>query len=375
MRSVVAVVLNAVLAGGLAAPAMANEAVIAGSDGRQAVAADAQIRDLGAVVVTGVQPGPGLWKVVGGDGHVLWVLATVDPLPQQMQWRSNEVEAAIAQSDEVLWEPGISMHWDIGFFSGLALLPSAMRIRRNPDGQTLDDVLPGDLHARWLEQKERYLGWEMGVERWRPMFAADKLQKAALKEHGLGEAVARQQLRRMIENAGIEPTPVNIRTDVDEPRALVREYNRTGVNDVACMEGTLQQLEAGMSRLVARANAWATGDIDTLRGIPAHRVDRGCISAVLESDFAQRQGYGDIAKRVRTLWIEQAERALAANAVTFALLPMDEVLSVDGMLAALVARGYRLLSPEGVRSDDAEVAAAAAAAPTGVEDAVGREAP
>lgn len=342
MRSVVAVVLNAVLAGGLAGPAMAGEAA----------AVDAPIRDLETMVVSGVQPGPGLWKVVGDDGHVLWVLGTVDPLPREMQWRSTEVEAAIAQSDEVLWEPGFAMHWDIGFFSGLALLPSAMRVRRNPDGQELDDVLPAELHARWLEQKERYLGWEMSVERWRPMFAADKLQKAALKEHGLGEAVARGQLRRMIEEAGIEPTAVNVRTDVDEPRKLVREYNRTGVNDVACMEGTLQQLEAGMPRLVSRANAWATGDIDTLRRIPAHRVDRGCISAVLESDFARQQGYGDIAERVRTLWIDQAERALGANAVTFALLPMDEVLSADGMLAGLVARGYRLLSPEDAGAPD-----------------------
>jgi len=341
MRSVVAMVLNAVLAGGLAAPAMADEAGV-----------EAPIRDLEAMVVTGVQPGPGLWKVVGADGHVLWVLGTVEPLPQQMQWRSTEVEAAIAESDEVLWEPGFAMHWDIGFFSGLALLPSAMRVRRNPDGAELGDVLPADLHARWLEQKARYLGWEMSVERWRPMFAADKLQKAALKEHGLGEAVARGQLRRMIEDAGIEPTTVNVRTDVDEPRQLVREYNRTGVNDVACMEGTLQQLEAGMPRLVARANAWATGDVETLRRIPAHGVDRGCITAVLESDFARQKGYGDIAERVRTLWIDEAERALGANAVTFALLPMDEVLSADGMLAGLVARGYRLLSPEAAGAPD-----------------------
>lgn len=341
MRSVVAVVLGAVLAGGFAVPAMAGEAVD-----------DAPIRDLEAMVVTGVQPGPGLWKVVGDDGHVLWVLGTVEPLPRQMQWRSTEVEAAIAQSGEVLWEPGFAMHWDIGFFSGLALLPSAMRVRRNPDGQTLDDVLPAGLHARWLEQKERYLGWEMSVERWRPMFAADKLHKAALKENGLDGEVARQQLRRMVEDAGIKATPVNVRTDVAEPRQLVREYNRTGVNDVACMEGTLQQLEAGMPRLVARANAWATGDIDTLRRIPAQRVDSGCISAVLESDFARRQGYGDLAGRVRTLWIAEAERALGANAVTFALLPMDQVLSADGLLAGLVARGYRLLSPGDVDAQD-----------------------
>lgn len=353
MRSVVAMVLHVVLGGALAVPVVAG--AVEGAESVPRLASDlaantteqnaSPIRDLNAVVVSGHHPGPGLWKVVSDDGHALWVLGTVEPLPRDLQWQSAEVEAVIAQADEVLSAPGIAVYWDLGFFSSLALLPSALRVRRNPDGKELEDVLPADLHSRWLTQKERYLGWELSVERWRPMFAADKLHKAALKKHGLGEGVIRQQVRQVLEVAGLKPTPVIARADVDEPRSLVREYNRTGVNDVACMEGTLRQLEAGIPRLVARANAWATGDVDVLRSLPAQHIDRGCISAVLESDFAQRHGYGDIGHRVRSLWLEQTERALASNAVTFALLPMDEVLSADGMLAALVGRGYRLESP------------------------------
>ena len=36
--------------------------------------------DMEAVVVAGVQPGPGLWKVRHGD-HLLYVLGTQSPLP------------------------------------------------------------------------------------------------------------------------------------------------------------------------------------------------------------------------------------------------------------------------------------------------------
>lgn len=357
MRSVVTVVLHAVLAGGITAPAWAATEAPGGQagngTGHPTESVEGVIRNLGAVTVSGVQPGPGLWKAVAGDGHVLWVLGTVEPLPLDLQWRSTEVEAVIAQAGEVLSAPGIAVYWDLGFFSSLALLPSALRVRRNPDGEELEDVLPPDLHQRWLAQKQRYLGWELSVENWRPMFAANKLHKAALKQHGLDEGLAQQQVGRMVAAAGLKQTSVIVRTDVNEPRSLVREYNRTGVNDIACLEGTLQQLESGMPRLVARANAWASGDIDTLRNIPADRIDRGCISAVLESDFAQRQGYGDVAQQVRTLWIEQAERALAANSVTFALLPMDEVLAADGMLAGLVDRGYRLVPPGGAAPEGA----------------------
>ena len=46
---------------------------------------------LAPVTVSGVQPGPGLWKVSRGD-HVLWLLGTTSALPANMQWRSDEVE-------------------------------------------------------------------------------------------------------------------------------------------------------------------------------------------------------------------------------------------------------------------------------------------
>ena len=49
---------------------------------------------LEAVVVTGVQPGPGLWKVSKGE-HVLWILGTLSPLPNQMQWDSRAFGARL----------------------------------------------------------------------------------------------------------------------------------------------------------------------------------------------------------------------------------------------------------------------------------------
>ena len=45
--------------------------------------ASSPISDMDAIVVTGVQPGPGMWKVSQGD-HVMWVLGTQSPLPKQM---------------------------------------------------------------------------------------------------------------------------------------------------------------------------------------------------------------------------------------------------------------------------------------------------
>lgn len=113
--------------------------------------------DLEAMVVRGVQPGPGLWKVGKGD-HVMWILGTLSPLPKRLQWQSSEVETIIGQSQQVLMAPTVQIDADMGFFGKLTLLPSAMKAMKNEDGRDLREVLPPDLYARWSLAKARYIG-------------------------------------------------------------------------------------------------------------------------------------------------------------------------------------------------------------------------
>ena len=105
--------------------------------------------ELPTIVVSGEQPGPGLWKVSSSD-HVLWILGTLSPLPKGMAWRSAEVEETIAQSQVVLNPPRLNVHTDVGFFGKLTLLPSLVGVRDNPDHATLKQVVPPELYARWF---------------------------------------------------------------------------------------------------------------------------------------------------------------------------------------------------------------------------------
>ena len=69
---------------------------------------DDGIRTEATVVVTGEQPGPGLWLVRNG-AHDLWILGTLTPLPAGMQWQSSQVEQVIASAQEVIRTPYVSM--------------------------------------------------------------------------------------------------------------------------------------------------------------------------------------------------------------------------------------------------------------------------
>jgi hypothetical protein len=133
------------------------------------------------VIVTGEFPGPGMWKVTRADapGHTLYIVGAHPPLPKRMKWKSREVETVVLRAQEILLDAGVNMKPDkeIGMFRSLTLLPAAMKARKNPDEATLREQLPPDLYARWQVQKKRFLGSENGVEKWRPLFAANKLHK------------------------------------------------------------------------------------------------------------------------------------------------------------------------------------------------------
>jgi hypothetical protein len=51
----------------------------------------APLEELDTVLVTGIRPGPALWKVSKGD-HVLWILGTYSPMPKKMTWNSAAAE-------------------------------------------------------------------------------------------------------------------------------------------------------------------------------------------------------------------------------------------------------------------------------------------
>ncbi len=127
--------------------------------------ASAEAAPLEEVLVTGEQPGPGLWKVTRPDdaaGHALWILGSHSPLPKKMRWRSSELQAVLATSQELLAPPSVDA--DVGPLGGITLLPSLIGARRNPHDQRLQEVVPPDLYLRWLPLKARYLGNDSEVE-------------------------------------------------------------------------------------------------------------------------------------------------------------------------------------------------------------------
>lgn len=303
------------------------------------------IRDEAPVVVTGRLRGPGLWKV-SRNGHVMHVLGTVMPLPERMEWLPGEVSAVLAQSSEVVLSPRFVVDTDLGFFGKLSMVPSLLRARRNPGDAALREVVPADAYARWLPLKQRYLGRDRGVEKMRPVFAAFELYEAAIERSGLSmENVVRPVVDRGIDRYGIRRTEPEVKAVLADAKGALREFRTSALDDVACFDRMLLNLENDIPRMVERANAWAIGDIDALRTLPLGDQYEACRDALLRADVARRHGMGDAASAVRDAWLDAVETAIGRNERSFAVVPMSEWLAPDGHLAQLVARGYDVESP------------------------------
>jgi hypothetical protein len=300
------------------------------------------------VVVSGKRPGPGLWKV-SKDGHVMWVFGMYAPLPPKMEWDDSRVDRLIGQSQEVLAPPMVGV--GVGFLGGLSALtalPSLIGMKKSPDGAQLHDVLPADVYARWSVLKQNYIGEDDGVERYRPFFAAQELTQAGLKKSGLSGGIeVRKQIEGLAKKRGVKLTVTGFITRIDDAGRVLKEFRKSQMEDTACFTKTLERFEGDIDAMRARANAWANGNIAEISSLDYAEREDACNDAMLNSPAAKNHpAFQNLRERRLASWLTAAEKSLANNTSTVAMLSMSDILGPKSYLAALQARGYTVESPK-----------------------------
>jgi hypothetical protein len=299
---------------------------------------------LETILVTGDQPGPGLWKVSKGD-HVLWILGYVRPLPKNMKWRPKMLESTIASSQEVLGLSRATL--GVNLFSSLPVLAAWHRMRKLPEGQRLVDVLSPQLFAQWTALKAKYLGSDAAIERLRPRYAAAELFKGAIDRSGLTngydvwdvvKGLARKHRIRIVTN--------DFKIQISDPRTRIEELEHAPASaDLDCMASTLERLEKDLPNMRLRANAWATGDIQALHDLAYVDQEDTCLGAL-----ANVNGLGEpvqqLKERLANDWMQSAGQALDQNQSTVAVLALPDLFSARGRLARLREKGYLVEEPQ-----------------------------
>lgn len=321
----------------------------------QSARAQESTDELEVVVVTGRQPGPPLWKVTHGD-NALWILPLVPVVPKNIEWDDSRVAGLIAEADEVVEPPGVS----VGVSKLLLLNPVNWvrgpklykRLSHNPGKVSLQEVLPPDSWERYATLKQRYFPRDKDIETLRPAFAIGAMSKPILEAEKLtGPGDIERRVQKLIrKQRSLRRTEVEIEEKVEGSYADLSARLEKMVDslpkddEIACFNTQLELYARRIDDMKRVANAWATGNA---RGIERYstlgEMEDPCTRLLLASTEG---GYAEkLIEQSSQRWLEAAESALARNRTTFSTLPMIRITGALSLVDKLEARGYTVHAP------------------------------
>lgn len=276
------------------------------------------------VLVLARRSGAPMWIIEQG-GHTLILVGSLQGMPRDLQWSPDDLEAAAAQSDRILFPPE-------GRASPMDLLRIMWRIRTIgwlPRDTTTADYLSPEVQARL----EAAMAGERN-DNWRTqsllMLGIDLLQEKAGYDRGGRDAV--DVVRRASQRARVPGQPVGIVRGDELVESLI---SSPPVTHAPCLEASLAAAEAGKDEFRNRANAWRRFNVAAVVASPLDRA------------LFQCWPWGDpaIGPQLKTAWLTAIEGALTQDGVTLAVAPTRLLAEPGGVLDDLDARGFEIKGP------------------------------
>jgi len=290
------------------------------------------------VQVSGERPGPGLWKIRRG-ANTVYVLGTTTPLPRRMTFRSRELEDVLARATLFIpTRPSVDVK--AGPFRLVGLYRDWRKLRLNPGGVGLEQVLAPELYARFSAARLRFAPRDRKMERLRPLIAAGEIYRAAIEGSGLEfNSDVAGQVRKLAKRAKVPIWEAEQR--VEDPRALLAEIGRVSpAAEQACLATTLARIEQDLPSMRSRAMAWAVGDVDALRSQSADDQLDACLGAIMSGPRMAA-----VAREFDQLWFDAVRQSLERHEVALAVTPIERLLRRDGVIAQFAAMGYTIEGP------------------------------
>jgi uncharacterized protein YbaP (TraB family) len=295
--------------------------------------ADQSPQVLDEVVVTGERAGPGMWHVHRGAANV-WILGSISPLPRDITWRSKQVENVLQSASQVLVQKPL----EISIPRVLWMLIVDRSLLMVGGGKRLKDVLPPDVHARFATQRSKVTDDANKWERYRPIIAAAFLQQAAF--HGANLSMRLDlgaALRILAKKHGVRVEEVKVAGVGDMLEALKTMPIAT---ERTCVDASLTTIESGIPRLVERAQAWASGNVERIANLTELKEVDAC-----RASLDAGTGALDVITRIRQTWLNSIEKYLQTPGTTIAVVNLDLLLERGGLLDELRAKGYEVDPP------------------------------
>lgn len=316
----------------LASPALSA------ADAEPAVLEEVRVQD---------EPGPLMWRV-SRDDHVLWIIGTLTPVPKDLAWNTRQVKTAVQEAEEVL---ALNVHASVdgNAFTLMRHLPALLKLRKNPDGAQLRDLLAPEQYARWQRlYAAAHDDSPEDIEDWRPMILADVLYMRTLAKQGLVDRdPVTPVLRRIAKEAKVRTERRQISMGLGKPKPLIEEFrNLPRQRELDCLVATMDHIEQQLPGAAARAQAWATGDPALLtQDLSAAHHDSCTLLSVRESSLKEQ--IDRLEQQSRQAFLDMAGYALLGRGTSVTTMPVQFLRGERNVLDDLRASGYLIETPGG----------------------------
>src|SRR3984957_10288890 len=288
---------------------------------------------LDEIVVTAERAGPGMWHVHRGAANV-WILGSISPLPRDITWRSRQVEQVLESTSQVLVQKPL----EISIPRILWMLIADRKYLMVGGGKKLRNVLPPDLYRRFAAQRSNVGEDADKWERYRPIIAVAFLQRDAFHQVNLSMRLdLGAALRVLAKKHGVRIEEIKVAGGSDMLEAL---KTMPAATEQTCVEASLTTIESGLPRVVDRAQAWSSGNVERIESMPELKQVDACRNALDAG-----KGAVDVISRIRQTWLENIEKYLRSAGTTIAVVNLDLLLERGGLLDQLRAKGYDIDAP------------------------------
>lgn len=300
----------------LAAAARLGLGALLGLGLAASVAAAPALAQDAATPTTAVQAQPALWAVSDADSTI-YLFGTVHLLRPEVSWRSDKVDAALAEADEVWLEIA-------NVDDQAAALPLIQQYGLAPAGQPLSSLLTEADRAK-LDEAARAVGGSAAMfEPFRPWLAALQVSVAAIVRAGYDPASGVDPL---IKAAAVEAgKPVK---GLETMEQQFRFFSTLPVEtQVDFLRQSLDTYADAAVELDQMVGAWTRGDVEAIDAV------------VLDEMKAE---WGDVYKVLlvdrNADWATQIETMLQGSGTDFIAVGAAHLAGEDSVQAMLEQRG------------------------------------
>jgi hypothetical protein len=272
------------------------------------------------IVEVQAAPGPAVWHLTRGDSE-LWVLGTVGAMPDGLSWNKTYLGELLDGAREILLPPRPS----IGVFEGAWFLLTHGSEFSLPRGQTLEPSLEPELRARFVALREKLDETESRYRTDTPMRAALRLFQDLSDKLDLTRDEPRDTIRSLARAKRVPFAPI-AKYEVLDAAEDVLKLNLA--QQKVCLAQSVEDVDRAFANAVPAAEAWAVGDIRTVK---AHYGD----SRLLDCVTAAVHAVADINERNVADYTAAILAALDKPGKAVAVIDIGPLLRRGGVLERL----------------------------------------